>query len=188
MNQEEPKRRAVFLDRDGVLNRAIVRNGKPYAPTDVREFEILPGVRAALKELHAQGYLLIVVTNQPDVARGTQTLEALQEMEFHVRSVLPLDDYVTCLHDDSDHCECRKPQPGLILQSALKHGIDVGLSFMIGDRWRDIDAGHNAGCRSILIDYGYAERGPSRPPDARVTNLPQAAQWIADHTSPALTE
>jgi D-glycero-D-manno-heptose 1,7-bisphosphate phosphatase len=95
---------------------------------------------------------------------------------------LPLDDFLVCPHDDKDGCDCRKPLPGLLLQAAQRHGIDLAASFLIGDRWRDIDAGHAAGCRSALLDFGYRERGPSKAPDARVGSLTAAVDWILQKT------
>jgi len=170
--------KAIFLDRDGVLNRSFIRDGKPLAPTKLEEFEILPGVPEALRDLKSQGYKLIVVTNQPNVARGNQSLQTLEAMHQILTSQLPLDDILLCPHTDDDHCDCRKPQPGMLLAAARKHHIDLANSYMIGDRWRDIEAGYNAGCKTILIDYGYSERPPDREPDLRVTSLREAADWI----------
>ena len=170
--------KAVFLDRDGVLNEALVRDGKPYAPAHPAEMKIYSEAASALARLKSAGYLLIVVTNQPDVARGDQTLEAVQEMDAHVRAALPVDDIFVCLHDDVDHCHCRKPKPGMILDAATRYGIDLGASFMVGDRWRDIDCGANAGVRTILIDRGWKERGPEHSPDYRCGSIAEAAEWI----------
>jgi len=172
------KNRAVFLDRDGVINRAFVRDGKPYPPPNPRELEILPGVPESLRDLKAHGYELLVVTNQPDVGRGKQSREALDAMHQDLSARLPLDDILVCCHTDQDHCDCRKPLPGLLLEAASKHNIDMASSFMVGDRWRDVEAGYNAGCRTILIDYGYSERAPDRGPDLRVGSLREAADWI----------
>jgi D-sedoheptulose 7-phosphate isomerase len=176
------RRRAVFLDRDGVINRAFVRDGKPYPPPTPQELEILPGVLEALRELKSHGYKLLVVTNQPDVGRGKQSREALDEMHRSLRAQLPLDDILVCCHTDQDHCDCRKPLPGMLLEAARKHNINLAASFMVGDRWRDIEAGYNAGCRTILIDYGYSERPPDRVPDLRVGSLREAADWIIRST------
>lgn len=170
-------RRAVFLDRDGVLNRAIVRNGKPYPPSGLADLEVLPGVPDACIVLRQKGFLLIVVTNQPDVARGTQRREAVETINNALRASIPLDDIRVCYHDEPDGCSCRKPQPGLLLQAALDWRVDVTNSFMIGDRWRDIEAGRRAGCTSILIDYGYAEALRSKP-DYYACSLLDAARWI----------
>jgi D-glycero-D-manno-heptose 1,7-bisphosphate phosphatase len=170
-------KRAVFLDRDGVLNRAIRVNGRARPPAGPDELEILPGVPEALQVLRACGYLLIVVTNQPDVARGTQTREMVETFNATLAASLPLDEILVCYHDDQDNCECRKPRPGLLQQAARQHGIDLTASFMVGDRWRDIEVGYRAGCRTILIDYQYSEEMP-RPPDHTVDSLAEAAQWI----------
>lgn len=171
-------KRAVFLDRDGVLNRVTLREGKPFPPQSIAELEILPGVGAALERLKASGFLLIVVTNQPDVARGTQRREVIEAMDDLLSERLPVDEFRVCFHDDKENCPCRKPKPGLLTAAARDHGIDLASSFMVGDRWRDVDAGAAAGCRTIWIDCGYGERGPTAAPDARVRDLTEAADWI----------
>ena len=171
-------RRAVFLDRDGVINRAFVRDGKPFPPPTPQELEILPGVPEALRELTANGFKLLLVTNQPDVGRGKLSVQTLDAMHEDLRAHLPLDDILVCCHTDQDKCDCRKPMPGMIIEAARKHNIDLAASFMVGDRWRDIDAGYNAGCKTILIDYGYSERPPDHEPDLRVGSLREAADWI----------
>ena len=169
---------AVFLDRDGVINRSIVRDGKPYPPQSLAELELVPGAPAALASLHNAGFRLIVVTNQPDVARGTQSREAIDGMHDELRRMLPIDDFFVCDHDDRDGCDCRKPLPGLLTQAAARYGIPLNESFLIGDRWRDVDAGHRAGVRTVLIEYGYQERGPEFEPNARVHTIEEAAAWI----------
>lgn len=174
----KPLARAVFLDRDGVLNEAVMRDGKPYPPLSAAEMRIVPDAADALRRLKARGLPLIVVTNQPDVARGTQPAAAVEAIHGRLRRELPVDDVLSCLHDDRDQCPCRKPKPGLILEGAKRHGVDPRRSFMIGDRWRDIDAGNGAGCRTIWIDRGYHERGPSHAPDIRVDSLSEAVTWI----------
>lgn len=171
--------KAVFLDRDGVINRALVREGKPYPPRTLIELEIPPGTSDALLRLKRLGFLLIVVTNQPDVARGTQLFETVQKMHEVLAIHLPVDFFLACYHDDADGCSCRKPKPGLLLEAASEHGVDLRESFLIGDRWRDIDAGHAAGCRTIWIDYGYCERAPTVAPEKRVFSLAQAVEWIS---------
>lgn len=171
---------AVFLDRDGVLNQAIVSNGKPGVPATLQEFVILPDAQAGLEQLRQRGFLLVVVTNQPDVARGRQSRENIEEMHTALRSALPIDDILACFHDDSDDCACRKPRPGLLLEAQQKYGLDLSRSFLIGDRWKDIDAGNSAGCRTVLIDYGYDERGPETAPSARVDSLSGAVNWIQE--------
>jgi len=153
-------RRAVFLDRDGVINRAVVRDGKPFPPANISEVEILPGVEDGLAALHDAGYMLIVVTNQPDVARGITTMAVVEEINHYLGVCLPIDEFRTCYHDGGYGCDCRKPMPGALIAAALKHGIDLGQSYMVGDRWRDTEAGERAGCQTIFIDSGYDERQP----------------------------
>jgi D-sedoheptulose 7-phosphate isomerase len=170
-------RKAVFLDRDGVLNRAVVRDGRPYPPASPAEVEILPGVAEACATLHEAGFLLIAVTNQPDVARGAQRRETVEAINRALQARLPLDDVRVCYHDDGDHCACRKPQPGLLLQAARDWDIDLPGSFVVGDRWKDIQAGRRAGCQAIWVDNGYTEGEPDNP-DCRVRSLVEAADWI----------
>jgi len=170
-------RRAVFLDRDGVINRAIVRDGKPYPPASLVELEILPGVHEALQKLHDANYLLVVVTNQPDVARGSAKREDVEEMNAFLSSQLPIDDFKTCYHDSGDKCGCRKPLPGALLEAAQAHNIDLSKSFMVGDRWRDVEAGASAGCKTFFINYRYAEQKPDSP-DFIVSSLLEAKTII----------
>ena len=174
----QPLRRAVFLDRDGVLNEAVVREGKPYPPSALDELRIPPGTASALTRLKQQDFLLVVVSNQPDVARARQQRETVEEIDRHLRAELPLDDVFTCFHDDKDACDCRKPAPGLLVRAAQQYGIDLRRSYMAGDRWRDVDAGANAGCRTVFIDCGYTEKSPVAVPDARVASLAEAVEWI----------
>lgn len=170
-------KRAVFLDRDGVLNRSMVRDGRPYAPTRLEDFTLLTGVPAAVDRLREAGFLAIVVTNQPDIATGKQTLATLSDMHKRLRERITLDDIRVCSHADAELCACRKPKPGMLLAAAQDHGIDLAHSYMIGDRWRDIAAGQAAGCMTIFVDRGYDEPRPDSP-DAIVADLPQAADWI----------
>jgi D-glycero-D-manno-heptose 1,7-bisphosphate phosphatase len=169
--------RAVFLDRDGVLNRAIVREGKPYPPQSLDEMEMLPGVPEALKTLREAGFRLIVVTNQPDVARGTQTRGAVDEIHDYMMRSLPLDDIRVCWDGDAKNSRCYKPQPGLLLDAAADHGIDLKRSFMVGDRWRDVGAGKAAGTFTIFLDYSYQEALKDTP-DATVKSLGEAVKII----------
>ena len=150
--------RAVFLDRDGVLNRAIVRDGKPYPPASLDELEIVENAAGSLRLLKDLGFLLLVVTNQPDVARGTSSRALVDAIHERLRDLLPLDAILACFHDDADECECRKPRPGLLLRAAGDLRIDLSLSFMIGDRWYDVEAGKRAGCRTVLVGRGYDEQ------------------------------
>lgn len=170
-------RRAVFLDRDGVLNRSIVRDGKPYPPESVAEMEILPEVGDALASLRNAGFLNIVVTNQPDVGTGKQRPEMVEAMHRRLRSELALDDIKVCYHSDADGCDCRKPKPGMLLQAAREFGIDLEQSFMVGDRWRDVAAGQAAGCTTFFIDYHYREKRPE-PPYLAVKSLAEAGALV----------
>ena len=170
-------RQAIFLDRDGVINRALVRDGKPYPPANLAEMEILPGVLDAMIALQDAGFMLVVVTNQPDVARGKTTMAVVEEINNYLSSCLPIDEFRTCYHDSSDGCDCRKPMPGALLAAAKQHGIDLGESYMVGDRWRDIEAGQRAGCKTFFINYGYDEKQPESV-NFRVHSLSEVAQII----------
>ena len=174
-----PAQRAVFLDRDGVINRALTRDQKPYPPTSLAEFEILPGVAEACRQLKQAGFLLVVATNQPDVGRGTMAQSTVEELHAHMCRELPLDRVEVCYHpgQGKSDCDCRKPQPGMLLRAARELNIDLAASWMVGDRWRDLDCGHAAGCRTVFIDYGYDE-ALKQPPDFRGQDLPEAARII----------
>jgi D-glycero-D-manno-heptose 1,7-bisphosphate phosphatase len=172
-------RKAVFLDRDGVINQCKVVEGKPYPPSGIDEFVILPGVMEACRKLKQAGYFLIVATNQPDVGRGTLKREVVDSIHERMGQQLPIDRVEVCFHpgQGESNCDCRKPKPGMLLGAAAELNIDLRRSWMVGDRWRDIDCGHAAGCRTILIDYHYGE--PLRQqPDFRVNNLLEAADLI----------
>lgn len=175
-------RRAVFLDRDGVLNRAFVRNGTPHPPATLAELEIMPDARGVLEDLKAAGFLLIGVTNQPDVARGTQSKGVVESINTALLGSLPLQDILVCYHDNQDGCNCRKPRPGLLLQGAAKYTIDLSASFVIGDRWKDVETGRRAGCTTVFLDYAYGERGPDCKPDSTAHSLSEAAAWILSHS------
>jgi D-glycero-D-manno-heptose 1,7-bisphosphate phosphatase len=168
---------AVFLDRDGVLNRVFVRDGVTHPPAHVGEFEFLPGVADAARRLAAVGLPLVVVTNQPDVARGIQTLAGVEALNDRVRTELPVLEVLTCCHDNADNCGCRKPKPGLLLEAARRWRLDLGRSFMVGDRWSDVEAGRAAGCRSVLVETPHSGRHRCQP-DHCVRDLVEAADWI----------
>lgn len=172
-------RRAVFLDRDGVINRAVERDGRPYPPTCLAEFEILPGVREACARLKAADFLLVVATNQPDVGRGTLKREVVETIHAHMCAKLPIDRVEVCFHpgQGQSDCQCRKPRAGMLLQAALEMGIELQESWMVGDRWRDIDCGHTAGCRTIFVDRGYRET-LRKAPNYTVFDLSGAAEII----------
>ena len=169
---------AIFLDRDGVLNRTAIIEGVPHPPDSVHDLELLPGVVEAVAQLTQLNVPLIVVTNQPDVARGTQTRQAVEEINAALRAKLPqLTAFYCCFHDTADNCPCRKPKPGLLIEAAAAYNIDLPRSFMVGDRWSDIVAGQAAGCRSILIDLPYS-KAENCNPDFRAADLAEAARII----------
>jgi len=174
-------KRAVFLDRDGVINQPKVVAGKPYPPASIDEFILLPGVVEACQKLKQAGFLLVVATNQPDVGRGTLAREAVEDIHEHLCRLLPIDrvevSYAPGGEQPPD--EFRKPRPGMLVRAASALGIDLKKSFMVGDRWRDIDCGHAAGCTTILIDYRYAEE-LRQTPHHRVQSLLEAVDIILD--------
>ncbi len=170
--------RAVFLDRDGVLNRTYLHeDGKSHPPASPEEIEILPGVPEACLDLRTAGFLLIVVTNQPDVARGTQRREVVEAINETLRQRIALDEIMVCYHDNAENCSCRKPKPGLLVKAADIRGVDLCSSFMVGDRWTDIEAGYAAGCRTVLITSAPIGSG-YRKPDFYAGSLADAAEWI----------
>jgi D-glycero-D-manno-heptose 1,7-bisphosphate phosphatase len=183
MGEHKVRQRAVFLDRDGVLNRPVVRDGLPFPPANADEFILYSDVAEGCAQLKEAGFLLIVVTNQPDVGRGTQSRDSVDAMHAALRKALPsLDGIEVCFHAGSRHgerCDCRKPKPGMLLRAAASHDIDLKRSFFIGDRWRDVDCAHAAGCRAVFIDHGYRE--PLREkPDFVVATFHQAVSTILE--------
>lgn len=169
-------KRAIFLDRDGVLNRSFMVNGVPKPPTSVEDVEILVGVVEAIHSLKKHGFLPIVVTNQPDVARGSLTRESVEGINNFLSRSLGINYFFTCFHDSRDSCECRKPKPGLLLSAAQELGINLQESVMVGDRWRDMEAGQTVGCECFFIDYGYLEKSPLMP-YRRVSSLLEVARF-----------
>ena len=172
--------KAVFLDRDGVINRPVIVDGKTYPARTVADFEILPRVNQACSDLKKAGYLLVVVTNQPDVGRGTLKKEVVEAIHQTMMQHLPIDRIEVCYHagaEFGEDCKCRKPKPGMLINAASTLDIDLARSFMIGDRWRDIDCGQRAGCKTVFIDWGYNEE-LREPPGFRCVNLSEAARWI----------
>jgi len=173
-------RRAVFVDRDGVLNRAFVQDGVPYPPASLADFEILPYVADAILRLKKAGFMLIVVTNQPDVGKGIQRRDVVEAMHARLLKELPIDDIKVCWEVDSPQCTCYKPKPGMLLAAAKEQEIDLANSYMVGDRWRDVGAGKAAGCFTIFIDHAYAESLRDTP-DAICADLLEAASIILRH-------
>ncbi|HEV2319800.1 MAG TPA: HAD-IIIA family hydrolase [Verrucomicrobiae bacterium] len=169
----------VFLDRDGVINQALEREGKPYSPRTLEEFKILPEAACACAKLKAAGFLLVVATNQPDVGRGILESSVVEKIHAQMRAELPIDRVEVCYHagQGQSQCDCRKPKPGMLLRAARELNADLSQCWMVGDRWRDVDCGHAAGCKTIFIDRGYAEK-LKQPPDFRAKNLLEAAEII----------
>jgi len=169
--------RAVFLDRDGVINEATVREGHPYPPANLEKFKLLPGVPETIESLRGAGFKIIIVTNQPDVATGVQSREVVESMHNNLRALGLCDDIKVCYHIGADACGCRKPKPGMLIEAAREWQIDLSNSFMVGDRWRDVTAGKAAGCFTYFIDYRYQEQRPDDP-DTVVESLEEAGRLI----------
>ena len=156
-------KKAVFLDRDGVINKAFIKNGLPESPNSLSELEILPGVKESILRLKKLNFICLVVTNQPDVQRGKIKKNTIIKMNNFLKKKIELDDIFVCYHDDHDNCNCRKPKPGLLLQARKKWNVDFKKSFIVGDRWRDIQAGKKVGCKTIFLDYKYKDIKPKNP-------------------------
>ena len=172
-------KQAIFLDRDGVINRAFVVNGRPIPPRSLVQLEILPGVLEAITALRIYGFEIVVVTNQPDVGRKIVSESSVVTINESIQELTGIVHFYTCFHDDSDGCLCRKPKPGLLELAAEKLGINLKESYMVGDRWRDIEAGQRAGCSSYFIDYAYEEKSPQMP-YVKVFSLSEAARYIQE--------
>jgi D-glycero-D-manno-heptose 1,7-bisphosphate phosphatase len=167
--------RAAFLDRDGVINESFLKNGIPSSPSSITELRIISGVEESIKNLKQHGYLPVVITNQPDVSRGKLSPVSLDGIHTFLAKKLGIDHFYICPHDDMDNCECRKPKPGMLQDAASELKIDLAKSFLVGDRWKDIEAGHLAGVRSYFIDYSYPESRPKYP-HTRVFSLFEAVE------------
>jgi D-glycero-D-manno-heptose 1,7-bisphosphate phosphatase len=167
--------RAVFLDRDGVINKVVYRDGRPTSPRNIDEFEFDAGTESALNRLSAAGFRLFVVTNQPELARGLLTKESLCRMTDRIMNTLKIDEVRICLHDNDDGCRCRKPQPGMLVELAHKYGLALEASYIIGDTWKDSRTGSSAGCKSIILDRPYNREDPA---DWRVPDLSSAVDLI----------
>lgn len=170
-------KKAIFLDRDGVINKAFVINGKPYPPYKLTDVKILNGVKKAMSLLKSSQWMIIVITNQPDVSRGITSQLKVEKINDFLKLKLPIDEIYTCYHDNNDYCECRKPKPGSIKLAAKNNTIDLKESYMIGDRWSDIEAGKIAGCKTIFIDNNYIEKKPFNY-TFRVKSLKEATDII----------
>jgi|SRR5579863_2091099 len=167
--------RAVFLDRDGVINKVVYRDGKPTSPRHIGEFEFEAGIELALDRLNEAGFKLFVVTNQPELARGLLTKESLCMMTERITRVLKIDEVRVCPHDNDDGCGCRKPQPGMLVELAQKYDLSLQQSYIVGDTWKDSGAGSSAGCKSIILDRSYNHADPA---DLRVSDLSSAVDLI----------
>ena len=169
------KTKAVFFDRDGVLNHSEIKNGRPYAPLHSSDFRLIENAGSAVDGVKSLGFLIIVVTNQPDVGRGIIQRTELNTMHETLQQNIAIDDIFVC--DCVKDCPCYKPKPGMLLDAAAKWDIDLRKSFIVGDRWRDVGAGNNAGCKTVFIDFGYQEKMPYKPTKI-VENLQDACDWI----------
>lgn len=169
--------RAVFFDRDGVLNETTIRDGLPIGPVKFEDFIIVRAVPEELSRLKRAQFKIIVVTNQPEISRGGLKLHTLDAMHRRLLNSAPIDAIYYCPHDDRDGCNCRKPKPGMLVEAAREHDIDLGQSFMVGDRWRDTEAGKAVGCSTILIHHGYNENVVSIP-NYTANNLRDAIEYI----------
>ena len=149
------KRAAIFLDRDGTLNKAFIKKGLPISPASFSKFKILPGVKSSITKLKKLKYLCLLITNQPDVSRKKIKKKVVIKMNKFIKKKINLDDVFVCYHDDNDNCNCRKPKPGLLIKASKKWKINFKKSFMIGDRWKDISAGKKVGCKTIFINNNY---------------------------------
>jgi D-glycero-D-manno-heptose 1,7-bisphosphate phosphatase len=168
-------RHAVFLDRDGVLNHLVTRDGVPVSPRQLEDFRLAEDAGPAVRQLHDCGLLVFVVTNQPDIARGRLAPENLARMSDMLYEFLGVDEVAVCPHDDGDGCGCRKPRPGLLLGLAERWNVDLRRSFVVGDSWKDVEAGRRVGCRTILLDRA---RGGACTPDRVVATLREAVLTI----------
>ena len=176
LNNGSPGIIAVFLDCDGVLNEPVMVGNKPDAPTSLNQLVIPSEVKLALDKLKQANYLLIAITNKPDVEEGRMTQATVDEIFKKMRHELPLDNVFICY---SRTAPCFKPKPGLLLTAAKQYNIDLAQSYMIGDRWVDVGAGQGAGCKTIWIDRGYIDEIiPAPPPNFTAHSLMEAAQWI----------
>jgi D-glycero-D-manno-heptose 1,7-bisphosphate phosphatase len=142
----------VFIERDGVLNQALVERSQQVSPLSPGQFQINPQAAGLVRQLKAAGFVVIATTNQPGLSRGYQSRRALDQMHAALLKAVPLDEIVLCPHDETDHCPCRKPAPGLLMEARYKWQLDLDRSFVISDKWPDADAAHAVGATSLLIN------------------------------------
>jgi len=170
-------RKAVFLDRDGVIVIPEFRDGRSFAPRRLEDFHFYPDAADSLARLKSQGYALVVVSNQPDVGAGLISEEIMEEMNRRLMASFPLDAIKICRHTRAMTCSCRKPKPGMLLEAASELNILLPGSFMVGDRASDVEAGEAAGCRTVFIDLDYTEPRPNAP-EFTVRSISEAAEVI----------
>jgi D-glycero-D-manno-heptose 1,7-bisphosphate phosphatase len=170
--------KAVFLDRDGVLVIPDFRDGRSFAPKSLQEFAVYPDAVSSVDQLKKAGFKVVVVSNQPDVGAGLVGLEVIEEMNDRLRRMMPLDAIKVCYHTNEQHCTCRKPSPGMLLEAAAELAVDLSASIMVGDRASDVEAGARAGCRTAFIDLGYTAEQLPASPDKIAASLAEATQWI----------
>ena len=171
--------RGAFLDRDGVINAVWVDEaGVSHPPPSVAELTILDGVDEGIARLREAGFRLVVVSNQPDVSRGTQSAAEVHAINRVLDARFNFDAIRVCFHDRADACACRKPQPGMLVDAAAELGIDLRESVMIGDRATDIEAGRRVSCHTVLV---APVGSPSHGADFVAPSLRDAAEWVVSH-------
>jgi len=168
---------AVFLDRDGVVCMPIIRNGKPYPPSSTKELKIIQGLEEAAHSFYKANLEVVIITNQPDIGNGHTTFAEVNKINEKIMNKTGIEHFYICPHIESDSCLCRKPKAGLLIKSAFELGISLQKSYLIGDRWKDIEAGQKVGCDTYFIDYSYSEKKPT-PPYTKVTSVLEASRII----------
>ena len=154
------KNKAFFFDRDGILNKSIIKNHKPYSPRFPKELILNRELLSFIKKLKNKGFLIFVVSNQPDIKKGKLSKYSLKIINSIIKKYFLIDEIYICSHEKNDNCKCRKPKPGMLIEASKKWNVDLKKSFLIGDRWKDITAGTIMNCTTIFIDYNYRESKP----------------------------
>lgn len=174
------KNRAFFLDRDGVINKSLLKKGKPLAPREFKQFKIIKNVDKSLIFLKKQGFKNIIITNQPDIKKGLIKNSTSKRINKEIKKKLQIDDIFICKHTDEDNCNCRKPKTGLIKKAKKKWNIDLKKSYLIGDRWRDIFLANKLKINCFYIDKNYKERKPKKY-NYKVKNLYAAIRKLKNN-------
>jgi D-glycero-D-manno-heptose 1,7-bisphosphate phosphatase len=164
------KNKAIFFDRDGVLNKTLLKNGKPYAPRNIKDFKIISDAYSILSYLKSLNYLMFVVTNQPDVGNGYMDKIIVEEMHEMILDQLPIQEIFTCYHSQKDNCSCRKPKTGMLEKAHKKFNLNIKDCFIVGDRFSDIEAGQKFKFQTVMIGTGYGEK-PLAKPDFNIDKL-----------------